>query len=67
MEHILPENEFKEECIAQKISEFLVQNKSVKNEDFYHLLRFVITEQKSGPSILKVMMVLGRQRSLELI
>jgi len=45
----------------------LFENKEIKNEDFYHLMRFIITEQKSGPSILKVMMILGRERSLELI
>ena len=67
LEHILAENEFQEEKIAQKVSEYLVENREVKSEEFYHLLRFIITEQKSGPSILKVMMILGREKCLELI
>jgi hypothetical protein len=50
--------------IAKRISEFLFQSPELKNEDVYHLLRYMVTGRKSGPNITLACAIIGREKIL---
>ena len=51
IEHIIEPEQYTSTEIAKKISEFLVQSPELKNEDVYHMLRYMVIGRKSGPNI----------------
>jgi glutamyl/glutaminyl-tRNA synthetase len=58
---IRPEEYGKAE-IAKRISEYLLQSPDLRNEDVYHLLRFMVTGKISGPNITQACAIIGQHK-----
>lgn len=59
--HVIPPEDFSETVLAKHISEYLFQSPSLKNEEVFHLLRFMITGRRSGPNIVETCCLLGQE------
>jgi glutamyl/glutaminyl-tRNA synthetase len=65
LEHVVSPTDYSELEIAKHISEFLYQSPELKNQDVFHLLRYMVTARKSGPSITLTCVILGREEVLK--
>jgi nondiscriminating glutamyl-tRNA synthetase len=64
----IPEQEFKYEILGKFCGEYHFKNKgTLKHEDIYHLLRFVLTGNHSGGPALKTAEILGKEETLKRI
>lgn len=59
-EHVIEPKNYNEIEIAKRISELLIQSPELKNEDVFHLLRFMVTGRKSGPNIAQGCAIIGQ-------
>jgi glutamyl/glutaminyl-tRNA synthetase len=61
----IPEKNFQIETISKEIATYHHKvGKELKNEDLYHLLRFVLTGSKSGATATKIMEIIGKEATI---
>ena len=64
----ITEKEFETNNISKICGEYLYENKGVlKNEDVYHLLRYILSGIHSGGPVGKIMEILGKEEVLKRI
>jgi glutamyl/glutaminyl-tRNA synthetase len=65
--HIIDPSSFSDKELAKHISTYLFQSEDIKNEDLFHLLRFIVTGKKSGPNITEACGLIGQDKITERI
>ena len=65
VEHVIEPSAYSEGELAKRISQFLVQSPTLKNEDVFHLLRFMVTGRKNGPNITQACAIIGQQHIIQ--
>lgn len=64
LEHVIDPKDYNDITIAKRLSQFLYQSPELRNQDVFHLLRYMITGRKSGPNITLACAIIGRDKIL---